>query len=468
MPRLLLALCLWAALSAPAPADAPARSDRLGDRLPEGAVCRLGSARLRATTTVTCLAFTPDGKSLVSAGHGNKLTFWSVATGRAEKEWTLDTHNVLGLQFDKSGKTLAVTCQDGTVRILDGTTGTERRQLADPQQRSNHSSASLSPDGKWLVLGHRYGSQFVILDVSSGSLARRISGIDSQNGPHIAFTPDGKRFVSPWTDGRLHLIEVDTGASVRDLESVSAGPAPNGGTRVAALALSPDGKRLVYRTLSDRLLRVVDVATGTEVRRFERTAGPYYTASGSLSLTPNGRFVVETSGDASVRVWGVASGKLLRELTATNATFAFSTTSPDGKLVAAASDAAIFLWDVASGKRLHGSAGHASILTRLAFSPDGRRVVSVGSGSMRVWDAATGKEQAVTHAGLSGNLTGHLAFAPDGRFAPLGRLRPRRPPLAARRRTRAGPPRRTPRRCRQLQRRGDLAGRQALRRAHRR
>ena len=414
LPTRLLALALCASLAALALADAPARKDMLGDPLPEGAISRMGSGRLRASTGITCLAFTPDGKSLVSAGYGNKLTFWSVSTGQVEKEWTLAVSNVNGMHFDKAGKIIAVTSNDGTARILDAKTGEERRQLADPNNRYSQCTVSLSPDGKWLVMNHRYDSQIVLFNVDTGALAHRIAGVNSYNRPPIVFTPDSKHFVSLWKDNRLHLVSCATGESVRGLE-VNTTSATNYSTRITGMALSPDGKKLFYRSYSDRHFYVVEVATGREVGKFERITGYNYASSGNLHMTPNGRFVVESSGDAAIRVWGIASGKMLRELTVPNASLGFSTTSPDGKLVAAAANTSIFLWDIATGKQLHGGAGHANAVTRLAFSPDGKQLVSTGASSMRVWDAATGTEQAMTRSNVNGSYASYLAVALDAR-----------------------------------------------------
>ena len=417
LPHRLLALALCASLPALALAEAPVRKDLLGDPLPEGAICRMGTGRLRASSIVTCLAFTPDGKTLVSAGHGNKLTFWSVSTGQIEKEWAVANSTVTALHFDKSGKTLAVGCLDGTVRILDGTTGTERRRLADPNNRRGGSPIGLSPDGRWLAMGNGSGSEVLLFNVDTGVLAYRFPGANLRNRPPVVFTPDSKHFVSLWTDYKLHLIDVATGKSVRLLETGAGQVAIRSNVRVTAMTLSADGKKLVYLTFVDRLFRFVEVGTGREIKRLERTIGPLHSTIGFLDLSPNGSFVVEGNGDASIRVWGVASGKLLREFTAPNTALNFSTLSPDRRLVAAASNTSIFLWDIASGKQLHGGVGHASVVVRLVLSPDGKRLVSAGSGTIRVWDAATGKQETATRSILIGHTSSYFAVASDNKSA---------------------------------------------------
>src|SRR3954468_23967180 len=65
--------------------------DLLGDPLPAGAIARMGSSRLRSETTVNCVAFAPDGRSLLTAGFGNKLTWWDLATGHETRKITLAT-----------------------------------------------------------------------------------------------------------------------------------------------------------------------------------------------------------------------------------------------------------------------------------------------------------------------------------------------------------------------------------------
>ena len=141
------------------------------------------------------------------------------------------------------------------------------------------------------------------------------------------------------------------------------------------MALTPDGKHLIYRTIEGPSINVLDAATGKVVKRIERKheriagqAGP-----GAMSITPDSQFLIETSGDATVCVWGLASGKLLRTWTAPAGALEQLTLSPDGKKVASMSGNSIFLWEVATGRQLHASPGHQSPVTCLAFTPDGKR-----------------------------------------------------------------------------------------------
>src|SRR6266536_436588 len=62
------------------------RTDRYGDLLPENALARLGSPRLRHSAAIYSVVFSADGKSLFTSGEASKgfegIACWETATGK--------------------------------------------------------------------------------------------------------------------------------------------------------------------------------------------------------------------------------------------------------------------------------------------------------------------------------------------------------------------------------------------------
>src|SRR5262249_58193632 len=80
-------------------------------------------------------------------------------------------------------------------------------------------------------------------------------------------------------------------------------------SHVARVALLPDGKRAISGG-SDRTIRVWDIASGRELRRWVGSEGRIF----GLAVTPDGTRVVVAGYDSDLRVWDIASGRELRRL----------------------------------------------------------------------------------------------------------------------------------------------------------
>lgn len=138
-------------------------------------------------------------------------------------------------------------------------------------------------------------------------------------------------------------------------------------------------------------------------------------------LTPDGRFAVTTSGDRTIRVWDVASGREIRSIEAKMKGLgeeAEVALSPDGAVIATTDSDGddnfrVRRWDIATGRELPPI--NAKEASRLVFTPDGRSVVTLSwkSAKFTLHDIATGKPVR-TFGGTAGDDA--MAISPDSKW----------------------------------------------------
>jgi WD40 repeat protein/serine/threonine protein kinase len=103
---------------------------------------------------VSCVAFSPDGKRLVSAGGAGggmpgEVKVWDAQTGQELQTLKGHSNFVYGVTFSPDGKRLASACRDKTVKLWDAQTGQELLTIKELESRVH--SLAFSPDGKHLA-----------------------------------------------------------------------------------------------------------------------------------------------------------------------------------------------------------------------------------------------------------------------------------------------------------------------------
>ena len=305
-----------------------------------------------------------------------KARLWDPSTGKPIGDPFAGGPPVLSLAFSPDGKRLLTGQEAGPARLWDVTVANPVAQSLD-SGGSQMFTVGFSPDGKWCA-----GAWSVVRlwQLPGGALRATNGSTDPTNagGPvfSFAFSPDGKQLLTTRIAGQVLLWDVPAGRIIHDL---------SGSVGLMTGTFSRDG-RTCWVGFADGKVRAYDTTSGQSLgATMEHQTGILH-----IAPSPDGRTVLTWDMSGVACLWETkAAHSRGRHVSMPKGT-RLQAFGPGGRTYATAADHTCQLWDSATHHPIGKPLRHPAAVQVLAYRPDGR-VLLTGSADeqVRQWDTRT-------------------------------------------------------------------------------
>jgi WD40 repeat protein len=335
------------------------------------------------------LVFVPGTGNLV-ANWDDGVKAWDCRSWNARILYRVEPRDrpVNRVACSADGRLLAVA-QGPSLRLCDARSGEVIATLPEEIETFAYSLA-FSPDGRFVAAGGIKG-EVKIWDVIERKVEKTFK-------PHsffvmgLAFSPDGRFLASGGSDQYIDLWHVDSQPRWEKAAELFGH-----GNQIWNLAFASDNT--LISASRDWTVKFWDPQ---QIRKAELIE-----ANAIVNFTENGAGLLSLDTNAAVRLWDIASSRLVRVVKEGESRLACNgALSPDGTLVAIAfRDGAVEIRSSSNGQLQHtmniGHTNNVRFLT-LKFSPDGRHLaaaidtIAESNGGFAIWETATGERSPLT------------------------------------------------------------------------
>lgn len=325
--------------------------------LPSGAIARIDTGK----GSVNVIVYTPDANRLAIVNSGNILLY-NAKTSKKLGELTEHKAPVLTLAFSANSEILASGGEDKKGRMWDVSTGKLMHILGGETTAHEGALNTLAFSGN--------GEMFYSASIEDGSI----------------------RYWNP-LDGGCYRVSVRTSDTIKSTTALTF--SQSGEIFAKAVEMTMAVKDLLP-TVKDRFEFAVflsETDTGKEL-------APIFTKHTekivALTISPSSEFIATGSSDWTTEVWKITDTEPLRMgmdledplwiLKGHAGTVTSVAFSPSGKILASGSaDQRVRLWDIATGKLIHTFSSHTSKISALAFAKDDVLASGSSDGTVFIW-----------------------------------------------------------------------------------
>jgi len=271
---------------------------------------------------ISGIAFTPDGRHLVSSGYG-----------------------------------------DYSLRVWDAVTGEE---VSNVTTKNRVRGLALSPDGGSVFTADAY--KYITRWPLENGIFGTPQTLVENAGDTLAVSPDGKYAVTTGFKDPLRLWKLSDGALEKEL---------TGDVNFRTLAFSGSGKWLACGSSGNQY-------TLWDTKKWKRKTYTIGKVSGtgdvaSIDFSPDDKYMATGHMDSSIVIFDLAEREELHNFFVRDAATWDVKFTRDGKYLATAQqDNAVYIWEVETGSRFATLKKHSEAVKCLAFSPDGATLASAG------------------------------------------------------------------------------------------
>jgi len=327
---------------------------------------------------ISALAFSPDGKYVVSGSEDATLKLWDPNSGAEIRTLRGHSNIVTAVAISVDGSKIASASLDHTLRVWNAASGECLTSFRGPAPAVY--LLKISPDSSSLITAET---------VAAGSILRMW---DSKSGKQIrAIQRDGAAVSHIFFSGNTMLVAEELGEddSTGALTTYNLQSGRLVQTRPMLLCgASDDGKWIALDRSTERARRALIVNLPED-----KPVAALMGQVSRIAFSSKGKWFAYESLAGDTAIVKPTLGGQPHTIHGRSAEFSMMALSPDGRwLVSSGADFSIHFWDVVSGKLAHATSGQYTP-TVMAFSPDARRIAVNGGGTdlgsaLRVWDIA--------------------------------------------------------------------------------